>query len=114
MLDPIIDKESAILEAALAPDHGVGLLHILAGEAPDTGASFEAARAQVDALLHTLSAQERAVLLPYFGLEGDEPVSLEEIGRQVGLNGQTSPLVDQALRKLREPERYQVLPALAD
>lgn len=60
----------------------------------------------VDALLSSLGAEEFEVVDKYFGLSGDMPVSIDEIGDLMGLTAdQISNIIDSALRQLRSGEQ---------
>lgn len=76
---------------------------------PDAAADPSAAlttlfheRAELVSVLDDLAANERTVLRLRFGLEGDEPQTLEAIGRQLGLTRERVCQIEvAALRKLR-------------
>ena len=60
------------------------------------------ARADLVSVLDDLAANERAVLRRRFGLEGDEPETLEAIGRRMGLTRERVRQIEAGgLRKLR-------------
>ena len=111
MYDLMTDVEDLLVEAALSEDGGLVLLDRLAGEG--AGAGSRTADVWIDAQLDTLSSRERAIVCRHFGLDDEAPVSLEEIGEQMGLDGVVCHLEEQALRKLRQAERDQDQPALA-
>lgn len=53
--------------------------------------------------LHDLDPRERSILVHYFGLEGQEPKTLEEIGQIFGISRErVRQLKERAIRKLKE------------
>ena len=85
--------------------------HELAGfiEDPNAQASFDAAviaieREELRAVLATLSEREQRVLELRFGLVGDRPRTLEEVGREFQLTRERlRPIEAKALANLRHP-----------
>ena len=64
----------------------------------------------VNAVLDTLSEREADILRYRFGMKGDSPHTLEEIGQIYGLTrGRVRQLEDKAMRKLRHPARAAML-----
>ena len=64
----------------------------------------------VNAILDTLSEREADILRYRFGMKGDRPHTLEEIGQIYGLTRErVRQLEDKAMRKLRHPARAAVL-----
>lgn len=61
-------------------------------------------------ILHTLEKREESVLWEYFGLGGDDPKNLEEIGREMGLTGErVRQIKAKALQRLRHTTRSHLL-----
>ena len=59
---------------------------------------------QIDALLVTLDEQAQAIVQLYFGLEGAQPLEIEEIARRIGLDPiQVEEQIHGALAQLRAP-----------
>ena len=103
MHDLITNENRNLMDAAMAEEGDFILLDEAAGEISSSGS--EAARKQIDALLNTLSPQERAVVCQYFGLEVGEAVFPQE--RPMAAEQEMlPPLVEQGMRRLRESERY--------
>ena len=66
-------------------------------------------------VLATLSEREARVLRLYFGLGGDEPMSLEEIGKVLGVTRErVRQIKESALKDLRHFSRRRVLETLND
>lgn len=81
-------------------------------DAPGPAATVAAAsiRPCLDAALRTLSEREVAVLTQRFGLDDDQPRTLDEIGRRHGLTRERVRQIEaKALNRLRQPSRARVL-----
>ena len=75
------------------------------GVRPDDEALRRLARAEVEALLGTLTERERAVLWLRFGFADDNPRSLEEVALAVGITRERVRQIEKtSLSKLRQPE----------
>ena len=94
------------------------LMSVLADEAtasPDEGVMDRDGRAQIDAVLETLDERENYICRSYYGLDGEEPLTLEQIGGLMGLTRErVRQLKERALSRLRDPKRYRSLPELAE
>ena len=83
--------------------------------APDANTLDEAVRAQIDTLLRTLDERERYIIRLYYGLDGEDSLTLEQIGGLMNLTRErVRQLKERALNKLRDPERYEALMSLMD
>jgi RNA polymerase primary sigma factor len=95
------------LETALTAD-GHALGEVLSDDnapSPDEAAYRTLLRQHVQAALATLPERERMVLQLRFGLAGDRPHTLGEIGRRLGLTPERArQLESAALRRLRAPD----------
>lgn len=79
-------------------------------EAPDEGTYTAALSEDLERALGTLSERERCVLTMYFGLGGDEPMTLEEIGRRLGLTRERiRQIKEKAIQRLRHSTRARFL-----
>lgn len=73
------------------------------------------ALSQIDAALNALEERERLILILRFGLGGQEPQTLEEIGEHFGLTRERiRQMQNRALAKLRHPSRAHNLSGLLD
>jgi RNA polymerase primary sigma factor len=73
------------------------------------------ALAQIDAALDALEERERMILQLRFGLRGEEPMTLEEIGEYFDLTRERiRQMQNRALAKLRHPSRAHGLAGLLD
>ena len=72
-------------------------------------------RTQIESVLETLDQRERYIVRCYYGLDGEEPLTLEQIGVTMKLTRErVRQLKERALGRLRDPERYQYLAALVE
>lgn len=105
-LDETFDDDERTLMNVL-PDEGQ--------QAPDEGLLDESAKAQVDRALLHLDDREQYIIMNYFGLNGEDPLTLEQIGRLMGLTRErVRQLKERALGKLRSPELYEPLLSLSE
>jgi RNA polymerase primary sigma factor len=79
-------------------------------ESPSEAASRTLLQEQMASILHTLSERERGVIGLRFGLQGQEPASLAEVGKVYGVSRERIRQIESAtLSKLRHPSRSQQL-----
>ena len=105
-LDETFDDDERTLMNVL-PDEGQ--------EAPDEGLLDESAKSQVDRALMHLDDREQYIITNYFGLNGEDPLTLEQIGRLMGLTRErVRQLKERALGKLRSPDLYEPLLSLSE
>lgn len=72
---------------------------------PEQTASERVMKADILRILDTLPAREKEILALRYGLTDEQPHTLEEVGRSLGLTRErVRQLEARALRKLREPE----------
>jgi len=106
------------LDEAFEEDDERSLLNILADgnqETPDADVLRNSARQQLEEVLENLDERELKIIRLYFGLDGSESLTLEQIGGLMGLTRErVRQLKERALGKLRHPARYQVLLSLVD
>ena len=105
-------------QAVDGDDDGRTLMGIMPDErqpAPDAGVLDDQARAQIDAVLAQLDNREDYIIRCYYGLDGEEPLTLEQIGGLMHLTRErVRQLKNQALTRLRHPERYEAWLDLAN
>ena len=76
----------------------------------DDAVSERDGRARIEGVLATLEDRERYIVRCYYGLDGEEPLTLEQIGGSMGLTRErVRQLKERALGRMRGPERYQLL-----
>jgi RNA polymerase primary sigma factor len=82
---------------------------------PDHSVADRDCRAQIESVLSTLDDRERYIVRCYYGLNGEEPLTLEQIGESMRLTRErVRQLKERALSRLRDPERYKYLEELVD
>lgn len=82
---------------------------------PEAEMQSESARAIVKDMLSSLDEREARILRLYYGLDGSEPLTLEQIGAGLGVTRErVRQLKEKALDKFRHPARAPVLRALMD
>lgn len=90
-----------------------GLLDVLENEqekTPDSGLMFDSLRNEIKQALSTLSQREADVLSYYFGLNGENAMTLEEIGLKFNLTRErVRQIKEKATRKLRHSSRSNAL-----
>lgn len=101
------------LDEAFEEDDERSLLNILADSSqatPDADILRESAREQLEGVLNSLDERELRIIRLYFGLDGNEALTLEQIGGLMGLTRErVRQLKERALSKLRSPARAQPL-----
>jgi RNA polymerase primary sigma factor len=77
---------------------------------PDSEVMDESLKDEVNYILETLTARESKILKLYFGLDGEKPHTLEEIGIKFKLTRErVRQIKEKALRRLRHSSRSKVL-----
>lgn len=119
ILDTMMSARSVrSLDESFEEDDERSLLNILSDDnqaTPDSHVLETSARAQLEEVLENLDERELRIIRLYFGLDGSESLTLEQIGGLMGLTRErVRQLKERALGKLRHPARYQALLALID
>ncbi len=79
-------------------------------EKPDTGLMNDSLRREVQRALSTLTQREADVISLYFGLNGEHPMTLEEIGEKFDLTRErVRQIKEKAIRRLRHTSRSKAL-----
>ncbi|MBI4543607.1 MAG: sigma-70 family RNA polymerase sigma factor [Gemmatimonadetes bacterium] len=101
------------LDAPLTPGEDNRLLDYLADQlapAPDDETYDRALSSSIEEALATLKEREARILRLYFGLEGKEPMTLEEIGSRLGITRErVRQIKEKALVRLRHASRARFL-----
>ena len=104
-----ISSKHLSFDAPFADDQENRLLDVLENEeepAPDTSLMSESLHAEINKALSKLSEQEAEVIKLYFGLEDDQPMTLEEIGDKFNLTRERiRQIKEKAIRRLRNTTR---------
>lgn len=84
-------------------------------EAPDANILRTATQSQLKSVLDSLDEREQRIVRLYFGLDGNEPLTLEQIGALMNLTRERiRQIKERAFSKLRHPSRHNDLRALED
>ena len=82
---------------------------------PDETVTRMSSQRQLERMLTGLDEREHEIIQLYFGLDGSEPITLEQIGDRMGLTRERiRQLKERAFGKLRHPSRHEKLRSLED
>lgn len=97
------------LDATFKEEEDHSLLDILADdrqESPENQVMRGCLRGQIDTALGSLVGREAEIVKLYFGLDGEEPMTLDQIGTRFGLTRErVRQIKEKALHRLRHPSR---------
>lgn len=97
------------LDATFKEEEDHSLLDILPDErqeSPENLVMRGCLRGQIDTALGSLVGREAEILRLYFGLDGEEPMTLDQIGIRFGLTRErVRQIKEKALHRLRHPSR---------
>ncbi len=97
------------LDAAFKEEKDQSLLDVLPDdrqESPENHVMHGCLRGQIDSALGGLAGREGEILRLYFGLDGEEPMTLDQIGARFGLTRErVRQIKEKALHRLRHPSR---------
>ena len=97
------------LDAPFSDDEDGCLLGVLADanqKAPDAGVVEDSMREQIESVLDSLAEREAQVLRLYFGLGGEAPMTLEQLGVRFNLSRERIRQIEsKALSRLQHPRR---------
>jgi RNA polymerase primary sigma factor len=100
------DKDDNALVDYLTDEHQI---------LPDEGTYTNALSEDMERALDTLTEREKLILTMYFGLNGKEPLTLEEIGKQMKLTRERIRQVkEKAIQRLRHSTRAKFLKGYVD
>lgn len=101
------------LDEPFKEEEGNNLLDVLESDKyapPDDSLMQESLKEEIDKVLVTLKAREAEIIRLYFGLEGDRPLTLEEIGEHFKLTRErVRQIKEKALRRMRHRSRLEPL-----
>ena len=79
-------------------------------ERPDEGTYSHALSEDMERALNTLTEREKLILTLYFGLEGEDPLTLEDIGKRLKLTRERiRQIKEKAIQRLRHSTRAKYL-----
>ena len=88
------DNDGTMLEVVASDDEGLN---------PDTGLMSQSLKEEIENGLNILTEREKDVVSVYFGLKGNQPLTLEEIGDLFGLTRErVRQIKERAIRRLRK------------
>ena len=97
------------LDATFKEEEDQSLLDVLPDdrqESPENHVMHGCLRGQIDSALGGLAGREEEILRLYFGLDGEEPMTLDQIGARFGLTRErVRQIKEKALHRLRHPSR---------
>lgn len=97
------------LDATFKEEENHSLLDVLPDdrqESPESQVLRGCLRGQVDSALQSLVGREAEILRLYFGIDGEEPMTLDQIGARFGLTRErVRQIKEKALHRLRHPSR---------
>ncbi len=97
------------LDAKFREEEDQSLLDVLPDdrqESPETQVMRGCLRGQIDSALDGLVGREAEIIRLYFGLEGEEPMTLDQIGARFALTRErVRQIKEKALHRLRHPSR---------
>lgn len=101
------------LDEPFKEEDGNSLLDVIESdryEPPDNTLMKESLRVEIEKILSTLKPREAEIIRLYFGLDGDRPLTLEEIGEHFKLTRErVRQIKEKALRRLRHRSRLEPL-----
>lgn len=101
------------LDEPFKEEDGNSLLDVLESDRyspPDESLMQESLQVEIDKVLGTLKPREAEIIRLYFGLDGDRPLTLEEIGEHFKLTRErVRQIKEKALRRLRHRSRLEPL-----
>jgi RNA polymerase primary sigma factor len=88
----------------------ISMLEDMRVDSPDHKLLEDSLKDALNAVLNTLTASEREILKMRFGLDGEKPLSLQQIGEKFKLSKERIRQIEKkAIRRLRHPSRSQRL-----
>ena len=103
-----IIKEPISLETPVTDDLCVGdYIEDKSYNSPDTQAKNNAIKGSIHQLLNTLNDRERRIINCRFGVNGETPMTLEQLGKTMGYSKERiRQLEDAALTKIRQRQEF--------
>ena len=119
VLDTILSARTVVsLDKPLEEGDERALFSLLADttqESPDAEVLRASTRMHLEGVLNSLDERERRIIRLYYGLDGNESLTLEKIGSMLHLTRErVRQLKERALGKLRHPSRGPALRALVE
>jgi RNA polymerase primary sigma factor len=101
------------MDAPLIQDEDITLYDVLGNDeikTPEQGLLSDSLRIEIERAIATLSKRESDILRYYFGLNGNYPLTLDEIGEKFGLTRErVRQIKEKAIRRLKHVSRSRIL-----
>lgn len=101
------------MDAPLVQDEESNMYDVLRTEdspTPDKGLLHDSLCKEIDRVISTLTSREAGIICFYFGLNGEQPKSLEEIGEKYNLTRErVRQIKEKAIRRLKHTSRSKIL-----
>lgn len=101
------------MDAPLVQDEDNNMYDVLRSEdgpTPETELLYESLRKEIERAVSTLTPREADVIRLYFGLGGEHPLTLEEIGERFDLTRErVRQIKENAIRRLKHTSRSKIL-----
>ena len=101
------------MDAPLVEDEDNNMYDVLRADdspSPEEGLMYESLRKEIDRAISTLTPREADVIRLYFGLDGQHPLTLEEIGEKFDLTRErVRQIKEKAIRRLKHSSRSKIL-----
>ncbi|GAB1403369.1 RNA polymerase sigma factor SigA [anaerobic digester metagenome] len=101
------------MDAPLVQDEDNNMYDVLRsdeGPTPETELLYESLRKEIERAVSTLTSREADVVRLYFGLNGEHPLTLEEIGERFDLTRErVRQIKEKAIRRLKQTSRSKIL-----
>lgn len=101
------------MDAPLVQDEDNNMYDVLRSEdgpTPETELLYESLRKEIERAVSTLTCREADVIRLYFGLGGEHPLTLEEIGERFDLTRErVRQIKEKAIRRLKHTSRSKIL-----
>ncbi len=101
------------MDAPLVQDEDNNMYDVLRNEegpTPETELLYESLRKEIERAVSTLTCREADVVRLYFGLGGEHPLTLEEIGERFDLTRErVRQIKEKAIRRLKHTSRSKIL-----
>ena len=99
---PILDGEESDMYEVLQTDEG--------GNAPENNLLYDSLKREIERTVATLPEREADVIRHYFGLNGMQPHTLEEIGEKLSLTRERARQIkERGLRHLKQASKCKIL-----